>query len=122
MIVFEVWINKELHRTAGIAGRGALTAILCSTGVGEGETEAPDEAEDCGISLEVGALESQGDGTKRSINYATRRLNVGDEVLIRIVSAATCDLPDKVVTVDPGDTLRRKEAYFERLKAELGKT
>ena len=97
MKCFEVTINGQKVCTAGIGDDGVLTSILslvakpqtASELTPESGHETPSES----LHLRVSGLASSTVGVDEAVEWLHRDLEVGDEIVIRIIEAPDCDDP-----------------------------
>ena len=101
MKCFEVTINGEKVCTAGLGDDGVLTSIVSFVEI----SNASDETEESQVNnsenfkLRVGGLMNRESGVTEHVEWLRQGLDVGDEIVIRIIEATVCDEPkNKEVT------------------------
>ena len=107
MINFTTFINGVEHRTIGIQNPGVLSVIV---------NEITRESS---VELELGGLEIMPDGSKKIVAWKGSKLNVGDEVLIRIAAGGPPDAPESERVQTPDFERNEKAKYLEKLRREL---
>ena len=109
MIGFEVALNGSRLCVASAGDTGVLSA--CVTWV---LRTAPGVKEQSDLRLDIGGLSEQ-----THLKWpAPRKLQVGDEVLVRVVETATPDPPERTQRDDVGLVEAEERKYYERLKAK----
>jgi ClpX C4-type zinc finger len=97
MKCFEVTINGQKVCTAGIGDDGVLTSILSLVAktqtASELSPESGNETPSESLNLRVGGLASSTVGVNEAVEWLHRDLEVGDEIVIRIIEAPDCDDP-----------------------------
>jgi len=112
MTAIEVHVNGKKQCVAGIARDGVVSAILSWVGRGDEHPELSRED----VSLRVGGLDSKRD---EHVDWLTRDMAVGDEIVLRIVDVRKLDAPKKERR--PGsDTRRRQKAHVRRMAKQFG--
>jgi len=105
-------VNGKKQCVAGIARDGVVSAILSWVERGDEHPELPRED----VSLRVGGLDSKRD---EHVDWLTRDMAVGDEIVLRIVDVRKPDAPKKERR--PGsDTRRRQKAHVRRMAKQFG--
>jgi hypothetical protein len=113
MTAIEVHVNGKKQCIAGIARDGVVSAILSWVGRGNEYPELPRED----VSLRVGGLDSKRD---EHVDWLTREMGVGDEIVLRIVDVRKPDPPRKGSRRSAGGTRRRQKAYARRMAKQFG--
>jgi hypothetical protein len=120
MICFEVYVNGKRVCLAGVGETGVLSGILTWVKRGPhqahedaGEDDIPDED----VTLHVGGLGQHGKDALH-LDWADEDLNVGDEVLLRIVERDKCDPPEDARTNIAELVEQGRREYYEKLKEE----
>src|SRR5262245_56012612 len=88
MIAFEVCLNKRKKCTAGIRGRGVLSAILTWAEYKPADRRASRKE----LCLTIGGLASK---AEEHLQWLNRDLQPGDEVTIRVINCSRVDAPKK---------------------------
>jgi len=106
MRAFNVSLNGKKLCLAGVGERGVLSAIVSWV--------AGDRRAD--LFLEVGGLanEEHVDWVKQ------KRLQVGDEIRVKIVEGGSADKPVRTRRTDPAETLKAKKRYVRMMAKEFG--
>ena len=95
MICFEVRLNGQLLCTAGVGNAGVLNTILAWV-KRQPEACLDDEIKEewCKeeLDLSVGGITNNGSKSEH-LQWLSRRLKAGDEVLVKVVERTGCDLP-----------------------------
>lgn len=87
MLALEIHINGKKHCTAGHTGPGAVTALLCCVSRLREQDGLPEEQ----ITLHISGLDSH---RREHVSWLDRSdLAVGDEVVLRVIEASSCDAP-----------------------------
>ena len=121
MKCFEVTINGERVCTAGVGDDGALTTIVsfvkrntASDETGGSQNNNYSES----LNLRVGGLANREPGVTEHLEWLHQDLAVGDEIIIRITHASTCDEPkSKEVTNVECSFCAKKQAEVAKLIA-----
>src|SRR5258705_11119609 len=108
MTAIEVHVNGKKQCVAGIARDGVVSAILSWVGRGD---EHPDLARE-DVSLRVGGLDSKRD---EHVDWLTRDMAVGDEIILRIIDVRKPDAPKKGSRRTASDTRRRQKTHVRRM-------
>ncbi len=111
MTGIRVHVNGSRLCIAGLDRPGVLTAIL-TLQLREGQ---PDE-----LDLAVGGYFKDDDGAGVHMDWAKSQVRVGGAIDINIEDVSVIDAPSERREAPDLDR-NQKEAYFERLKNELGK-
>ena len=109
MIGFQVSLNGKQVCTAAVGETGVLTAMVTWV-----VRSAPDVAEPSELSFAVGGL----NGDAHLEWPVPRKLQVGDEVVIKIVTTEAPDLPSCTKRDDKALAEAQERKYYERLKAK----
>jgi len=113
MTAIEVRVNGKKQCIAGIARDGVVSAILSWVGRGDEHPELPRED----VTLRVGGLDSMRD---QHVDWLTRDMEVGDEIILRLVDVRKPDAPQKGNRRPASDTRRRQKANVRRMAKEFG--
>lgn len=106
MRAFNVSLNGKKLCLAGVGERGVLSAIV--------NWVAGDRGAD--MFMEVGGLANE-----EHVDWVNqKRLQVGDEISVQIVDAASADMPVRRRRTHPAETLEAKKRYVRRMAKELG--
>lgn len=109
MRAFEVFTNGKRLCLPGIGDDGVLTAIVSfAAKKGRGVDD---------LRLNVGGLISP---VHENVTWMNERLNVGDEVTVRIVEVGAPDSPSERERSNPADDLKNKKAYVRAMAKEFG--
>jgi len=123
MKCFEVTINGKRLCTAGVED-GVLTAILSHVKGQRASTEPhEDQSTDKSESLDfrVGGLEHVGVGASAHVDWLTQDISIGDEIIIKILEATTCDEPtNKEITYLQCAFCGKKASEVQKLIAGPG--
>ena len=84
MLAFEILVNGKSLCIAGTAPNAVLSTILSWS------RRHPER-----LNFHVGGI--PGDDSTRHFEWETPRIEIGDEVLIRVIEADTCDEPDCII-------------------------
>jgi hypothetical protein len=117
MICFEVSLNGEKLRIAGIGETGVLNAILSF--VGKETPRGESEGQTVRLRLNVGGLRTDEDGVASHLDWVSRYVSVGDEIRLKIIESEESDEPATVRTESPEDRRKRELDYLKRVKAAL---
>jgi ClpX C4-type zinc finger len=113
MKCFEITINGEKVCTAGVGEDGVLNSSLSFIKRNDGETQQSES-----LDLRVGGVANVEPGVMEHLEWLHRDLNVGDEVVIRIIEASMCDKPnDKEVTYLACSFCGKKQSEVSKLIA-----
>jgi ClpX C4-type zinc finger len=113
MKCFEITINGETVCTAGVGDDGVLNSVMSFAKRADAETQ-PSES----LDLRVSGVANVEPGVMEHLEWLHRDLNVGDEVLIRIIEASTCDKPnDKEVSYLACSFCGKKQSEVSKLIA-----
>jgi len=97
MKCFEVTINGQKVCTAGIGDDGVLTSILSLVAKTQTASEltpgSGNESPSESLNLRVSGLATSAVGVNEAVEWLHRDLEVGDEIVIRIIEAPDCDEP-----------------------------
>jgi len=106
MRAFSVSLNGKKLCLAGVGERGVLSAIV--------NWVATDRGAD--LFMHVGGLanEEHVDWVKQ------KRLQVGDEIRVKVVEARSVDKPVRKRRIHPAETLKAKKRYVRMMAKELG--
>jgi hypothetical protein len=123
MIAFEISIDGQQLRTAGVGDLGVLSAI--ATWVRRTSRDASSEAPIPGrfeeeLTFHVGGLEHDADGASINLSWLDRSLRVGQQITVTVVNVDSVDEPSGRHRQDPAWAEQRKRDYYERLKQEFG--
>ena len=95
MKCFEVTINGEKVCTAGVGDDGVLVSTVQFV-----KRSNPDETADSQnnevsetLNIRVGGIANRDAGEMQHLEWLQRDLSVGDEIVIRIIEASSCDDP-----------------------------
>lgn len=106
MLSFNVSLNGKKLCLAGVGERGVLSEII-SWVAGDRGTD---------LFLEVGGLANE-----EHIDWIKqKRLQVGDEIRVKIIDAGSVDKPVKKRRIHPAETLKAKKRYVRMMAKELG--
>lgn len=122
MKCFEIKINGKKICTAGVGDEGVLTAIVSLFMRKEASAETTEEARGDSYSesleLRVGGLANRQLGITEQLEWLNQDLAIGDEVVIRIIEAASCDeLESKEVSYLECSFCNKKQAEVVKLIA-----
>ena len=113
MKCFEITINGEKVCTAGVGDDGVLNGIVSFIKRNDGETPQSES-----LYVTVSGIANLEPGVMENLGWLHRDLDVGDEVLIRIIEASTCDKPnDKEVTYLACSFCGKKQSEVSKLIA-----
>ncbi len=108
MRAFEIYLNNKKLCVAGVGELGVLSAHV--TWVGKSRSK--------NLTLYVGGLTSP---DKENVSWIReRRLNIGDEVRIKIVEAHSVDEPTVRYRIDLARDLRARKSDVVRMAKEFG--
>ncbi len=95
MLGFEIWKNGRKVAVAGLKDSGAVSVMLTWVGRGQGASPCSlDGADIDGLDLRVGGIDTSDPRGDQSIEWIEDNgLRLGDEIQIRLVSAAAADAP-----------------------------
>ena len=113
MTAIEIHVNGKKQCVAGIACDGVVSAILSWIGRGDEHPKLPRED----ISLRVSGLDSKRD---EHMDWITRDMKVGDEIVLRVVDVQKSDAPKKKSRTPASETRRRQKAYVRRMAKQFG--
>lgn len=113
MIAFEVLVNKTSLCIAGV-DPGVTTIILSRVKDTTWQVQNNLSAE---TTVSIGGLDSR---TGDSVRWVDRILEVGDELLIRVVESVAITPFSSMQPRNPEDEHSRQCAYVERMAAQLG--
>ncbi len=106
MRAFNVSLNGKKLCLAGVGERGVLSAIV--------NWVAGDRGAD--MFMEVGGLANE-----EHVGWVNqKRLQVGDEIRVKIVNAGSADEPVRKRRIHPAETLKAKKRYVRMMAKELG--
>ena len=108
MRAFKVYLNRKRLCTAGVGDDGVLTATV--TWAGEQGTPLPS-------SLYVGGTIGP---TDEHVEWTTRRLQVGDEISIKVVGEKSVDKPRRRIPRDPVQELKWDRRYVRAMAKKFG--
>jgi len=120
MIAFDVSLNGSSVCRAGVGELGVMTAMITwvtrsGQNTGAKEPENVDEE----LTLDISGLIN---GTNEHVRWVQSKLTLGDEILIRIKSLDSVDVPWQRRTEDPTDDLKRQQKYVEQMAKRFGWT
>lgn len=95
MKCFEITINGEKVCTAGVGDDGVLNSIVSFVKRNE-ESEHTNHSDS--LDLRVAGLANRELGVTEHLEWVNQDLAVGDEIVIRIIEASTCDEPQSKET------------------------
>jgi hypothetical protein len=113
MTAIEVHVNGKKQCIAGIARAGVVSAILSWVGRDDQHPDLPRED----VSLRVGGLDSKRD---EHVDWLTKDMVVGDEIILRIVDVRKPDAPKKGSRRPVSDSRRRQKAHVRRMAKHFG--
>jgi hypothetical protein len=103
---FNVSLNGKKLCLAGVGERGVLSAIISWVGGDRGED----------LHINVGGLANE-----EHIDWVDqKRLQVGDEIRVKIVESGSADEPVRRRRNHPAETLKAKKRYVRMMAKELG--
>jgi hypothetical protein len=106
MRAFNVSLNGKKLCLAGVGERGVLSAIVSWV--------AGDRGAD--LFMEVGGLANE-----EHVDWVNqKKLQVGDEIRVKIVDAGSADKPVRRRRIHPAETLKAKKRYVRMMAKELG--
>ena len=107
MRAFEIYVNGKRLCLSGIGDDGVLTAMITHV-IGGGRNETH---------VRIGGLISP---SEEHVRWAWKRLKTGDEVRLKVVSAASVDAPKERWRRDPRQDLKAEKAYVRQMTRKLG--
>lgn len=125
MLCFEVYLNDERICTAGIGSFGVLTAIVSWVShspakMARWACENLPATESERVELTVCGLGPEGVEPVENLKWVEDTLAAGDEIRIRLIEAASADVPKHRYLADPVEDERRKKEYVLRMAKEFG--
>lgn len=115
MRCFEVWVNGQRLFTAGLPFPGRLHGHLVSQQAAPGE---PTPTATFGTHFSFGGTDANGD----SVFWPRQELQVGDEVVIRVVEVDAPDEPTSRRPRDDAEFMEMERKMFERMKRKFEPT
>lgn len=110
MRAFKVSLNGKSLCLAGVGERGVLSAIVNWVAGGNWL------ADDADLFMDVGGIANE-----VHVDWVSqKRLQVGDEVRVKIVDVESVDKPIRERRTHPAETLNAKKRYVRRAAKELG--
>ena len=109
---FEITINNETKIVAGVEGISVLSFILSY------RENAREHQNISSIELRVGGLLHHGKHDYEHLNWIKRHLNLGDEIVIRVVETSDLTQPIFRQREDPKLVENARRKYYENLKKE----
>ena len=106
-IAFEITVNNETKVVAGIKEISVLSFILSYIS-GEDLLDR--------IELSVGGLLHHGKNDYEHLNWIKRHLEIGDEIIIRVVETSDLTKPISRRREDPKLVEKAQRKYYESLK------
>jgi hypothetical protein len=107
MRAFSVSLNRKKLCLAGVGERGVLSAIVNWVAGDRGGAE---------LFMHVGGLANE-----EHIDWVKqKRLQVGDEIRVKVVEAKSVDKPVRERRIHPAETLKAKKRYVRMVAKELG--
>jgi hypothetical protein len=104
---FNVSLNGKKLCLAGVGERGVLSAIISWVAGDRGGED---------LFIEVGGLANE-----EHIDWIKqKRLQVGDEIRVKIVESGSADEPVRRRRSHPAETLKAKKRYVRMMAKELG--
>ena len=120
MRAFVLYLNGKKLCTAGVGDQGVLTAIVDwvrRKGPRTLSRRSDNVEEELGVSLE-GLITRTGE----HVRWRRQRLDVGDEVRIKIVETESVDKPAHREKRDRRKELRQQKTYVREMAKKLGWT
>ena len=116
MLCFDVFRNGEHLCRAGIQDARVLSAMLTwvANSPQAGRRKARTKKGD--LRLHVGGLHHPEPGQNAHPAWIDQDLNRGDEIVIRIVNAASGDKPHRVTVSSKEELEQHQRAYYEEMK------
>ena len=119
MLCFDVYVNGVRRCRAGVGAAGVVTAIVSWVGKDRGSSSKR-RIQSSGVAdVDVGGLHGPKRGKTAHPRWLHQSINVGDEVLVRVVHADTPDAPCHVDTYSEEQVQERERAYYEQLKQKF---
>ena len=123
MIGFEITIDGERACIAAVGDLGVVS-VIASWVRRSSRDSASAEAVDAGfeekLTLDVGGLTHDDDGSTVLVNWLDRTLQVGQRVTLTVIETAQADAPLSRRRQDPALVEQQKRRYYEHLKQEYG--
>lgn len=120
MKCFEITINGEKVCTAGVGDDGVLNSIVSFVRRNNQDETAGSQTNEVYESLDirVGGIANRDAGEMHNLEWLQRDLNVGDEIVIKIIEASSCDdPPGKEVSYMDCSFCGKKQAEVSKLIA-----
>jgi hypothetical protein len=122
MIAFDVFLNRRKLARAGIGSDGVLTAMTTWVHRARRSSGNPRLARrDQVLSFSLGGYRSTKGDVGEHFNWEDRKLNVGDLLTIKVITAERVDPPRRRVSEDPKLIERSQRRYYQRLKRKFEK-
>jgi hypothetical protein len=107
MTAFEIYLNGKKLCVAGTGDDGVLSAIV----------DCVSRSREYRLELAVGGLVS---AKQNHLRWENRVLQVGDEVIVRIVETAKVDPPQNIDHHDPAKELEAQKQYVKNAANKFG--
>lgn len=123
MIAFEVHVDGKLVCTAGVGDLGVITTIIswAQRKASEHEGRALEDREfEEDLTIHVGGLLRESDGTAVHLRWLDTDLQPGSEVVVRVVEVTEATKPSWAERESPDFVEEQKRRYYEHLKQEYG--
>jgi hypothetical protein len=119
MKCFEITINGEKVCTASVGDDGVLASTVTFVRRNNASAETVDaQSNSYSLDLRVGGLANREPGVTEQLEWLNQALAVGDEVVIRIIEASSCDDPkSKEVTYVECSFCGKRQADVAKLIA-----
>ena len=116
MFCFEVYVNGVRKCRAGVGASGVLTAIMTWVGPkGRGRRNGSRQVRS-GAEIDVGGLYTDESGADAFPRWLFEPVEVGDEVIVRVVDAETADAPFRVDRQSASEVVKQEREHYKRLK------
>ena len=112
MIIFEVMLNNKMIAKAGSPDLSVLAVIVNAAGkLGPESMGSKKHERDFELCLDVGGLTSRRTKNNDHLNWVKNNLNIGDEVLIRILESDSADQAIERKAADNIDEQHERAAF-----------
>ena len=119
MLCYDVYKNGERICRAGIGEEGVLTVILSWV---SNEAKGVRRLPRYRSNLHIGGLYQPEPEVNAHVRWTEPVINIGDEVIVRVVEAPTADEPISTQIDDPDYINQREREYYEVLKQKYEPT
>jgi len=121
MIAFDVFLNRKKLARVGVGSDGVLTAITTWVRRRTSRTDRKRSQRDSDLSFSLGGYRSTNGDIGEHFKWEDRKLELGDVLTIKVITAERVDEPRRRVAEDPKSIERSQRRYYQHLKRKFEK-